>query len=112
MIVAVNASWQAFADANQLGDEAMCVGADYLRACRMARADPDARSALRGIKEVMRGIQSFFYHEYPCHSPNEQRWFALRATPLVDYPHFLVVSHENITERMLAESADSPTTDT
>ena len=60
---------------------------------------------MTGIREVMQGRRPFFYHEYPCHSPDQQRWFALRASPLVDYPHFVVVSHENITERISAEVA-------
>ena len=111
IIVAVNARWQAFAKANQLSDEAMSVGANYLEICRMARADPNARAAAEGIRDVMKGFRSNFYHEYPCHSPDEKRWFALRASPLVDYPHFVVVSHENITERILAESAIPSATD-
>lgn len=105
-IVAVNASWQKFAEANQLNDTSMCVGANYLEVCRFARADPDARVALEGILDVIRGFRSTFYHEYPCHSPDQQRYFALRASPLVDYPHFVVVSHEDITERVTDDLSD------
>jgi len=108
VIVAVNASWQAFAEANQLNDESMSVGTNYLEVCRLARADPSARVAADGIREVMKGLRPHFYHEYPCHSPDQQRWFALRATPLIDYPHFVVVTHENITIRILVESALDP----
>lgn len=36
-IVAVNASWQAFAEANQLGDEVGGIGTNYPQVCRMAR---------------------------------------------------------------------------
>jgi len=111
VIVAVNARWQAFAEANHLGDEAMCVGANYLEVCRIARADPSARVAADGILDVMKGFRSTFYHEYPCHSPDEQRWFTLRATPLIDYSHFVVVLHEDITERILAQTAVPPTTE-
>ena len=105
VIVAVNASWQVFAEANQLNDAEKCVGANYLEACRFARADPNARAALEGILDVMRGFQPTFYHEYPCHSPDEARFFALRVSPLIDYPHFVVVSHEDITERVAGGSA-------
>lgn len=103
VIVAVNASWQEFAEANQLGDAAMGVGTNYLEVCRFARADPNARAALEGISDVIRGFRSTFYHEYPCHSPDEKRYFALRVSPLVDYPHFVVVTHEDITERVTGE---------
>lgn len=107
-ILAVNSTWQEFADANQMDDASLGVGANYLEVCRSAYLDPNARAALRGILSVMRGHMSSFYHEYPCHSPQEKRWFALRATPLVDHPNFVVVSHENITERVWAEITARP----
>lgn len=105
-IVAVNSGWQEFAASNDMHNSDVGVGTNYLAVCRSAKADPNARAALEGILEVMRGLRSFFYHEYPCHSPDQQRWFALRATPLVDYPHFIVVSHEDITERISATTTD------
>ena len=111
-ILAVNASWQHFAIANHMNDETSGVGANYFEACRAAGADPNARAALKGILEVLKGKRAIFYHEYPCHSPWEKRWFALRATPLVDAPDCVVVSHENITRRVAAvmtfEATDGP----
>ncbi|MBT8065828.1 MAG: PAS domain-containing protein [Gammaproteobacteria bacterium] len=108
-ILAVNLSWQKFADANQMPDNALLgIGANYLDVCRAASADPNARAAMMGIIDVMRGRRTSFYHEYPCHSPSEQRWFALRAMPLIDYPRYVVVAHENITERISAEIAARP----
>ena len=101
-ILAVNASWQEFAEANQMQDSAYGIGANYLDVCRSAALDPNARAALAGILDVMNKRGTHFYHEYPCHSPNEQRWFALRVTPLIDYSRFVVVSHEDITERYSA----------
>ncbi len=99
-ILAVNTSWQEFARANDMHDEAVWgIGANYLEVCRSARADPNARVALKGILDVMKRRRLSFYHEYPCHSPDKKRWFALRVSPLVDYPEFVVVSHEDITER-------------
>jgi len=103
-ILAVNLSWQKFADANRMPEDALLgVGENYLSVCRSAITDPDARAALKGIRRVMSGSLSSFYHEYSCHSPTEKRWFALRATPLLDFPHYVVVSHENISERVLAD---------
>ncbi len=105
-VLAVNLSWQQFADANKMSDDALLgIGANYFDVCRAAATDPSARAAMKGIREVIKGRRSSFYHEYPCHSPNQQRWFALRATPLIDYPNFVVVSHEDISERILAEKA-------
>lgn len=105
-IVAVNSSWQEFAAANHMHNSDIGVGTNYLAVCRSAKADPNARAALEGILRVMKGQESSFYHEYPCHSPDVQRWFALRATPLIDYPNFVVVSHEDITERISATKTD------
>ena len=105
-VVAVNERWQEFAAANHMHNSDIGVGTNYLAVCRSAKADPNARAALEGILEVMKGQSSYFYHEYPCHSSDVQRWFALRATPLVDYPNFVVVSHEDITERISATRSD------
>lgn len=111
-ILAVNSRWQHFAVANQMKDKTAGVGANYLEVCAAARADPNARAALNGILDVLCGKRPLFYHEYPCHSPTEQRWFAMRVTPLVDTPDCAVVSHEDITARapavMTFESTDGP----
>ncbi len=108
-ILAVNASWEEFAVDNDMSDRSMGIGANYLDVCRSAKADPNARAALEGILEVINGKRSFFYQEYPCHSPVENRWYALRATPLVDYADCVVVSHEDITGRVAtAGSVVSP----
>lgn len=110
-ILAVNLGWQEFADANQMDSAALLgIGANYLSVCRAAILDPSARAALYGIRHVMKGRLRSFYHEYACHSPWEKRWFALRATPLLDYPTFVVTSHENITDRILAAGTETQST--
>jgi len=44
--------------------------------------------------------------EYPCHSPTERRWFIGRVTPyFCNEKPWVVVAHENITERRIAEEA-------
>lgn len=107
-ILAVNRSWKDFAAANRMNDADAGIGTNYLDACRAANLDPNARAALDGILGVMSGRLASFYHKYPCHSPDTVRWFALRASPLIDYPNFVVVSHENITERVLARIPARP----
>ncbi|MDH3641653.1 MAG: response regulator [Gammaproteobacteria bacterium] len=102
-ILSVNAAWQAFGEANGLRDKQFGVGVNYFSVCRAA-VDPDARAALKGIKQVLSAARPSFYLEYPCHSPDEQRWFALRATPLIGYPSLVVVAHENITERVITDN--------
>jgi hypothetical protein len=101
-ILAVNARWQRFGEANGIHDARYGVGANYLTMCRAA-VDSIAQAAAAGIRDVLSGHRSSFYLEYPCHSPDEKSWFALRATPFADYDGFVVVAHDNITERVIAE---------
>ncbi len=103
-IVAVNASWRRFGEANGLRHADYCVGVNYFAVCRAA-VEPAAREAYAGIHDVLSGARRSFSLVYPCHSPDEKRWFMLRATPMVNYPGFLVLAHEDITERVRAEKA-------
>lgn len=105
-ILAVNASWQRFGEANGMRDSRFGVGVNYFTVCRAA-VDPIARASAAGIRDVLRRRRSSFYLEYPCHSHDEKRWFALRATPLADQPGFAVVAHENVTERVVAQRAST-----
>ena len=107
-IVAVNQSWEAFADANGLDSSEAGVGKNYLDVCRSADPDPRALTALNGICRVMRGHLASFYLKYPCHSPKTLRWFALRASPLLDHENYVVVSHENITQQVLERISPRP----
>jgi diguanylate cyclase (GGDEF)-like protein len=105
-IVDVNAAWIQFGIDNGLSEEHGCIGRNYLGACTASpsKADTGANNASQGISEVISGKRDSFYFEYPCHSPDEQRWFMMRVTCLKDSlrPLF-VVSHHNITLRKLAE---------
>jgi PAS domain S-box-containing protein len=58
-----------------------------------------------GIRAVMTGQKTEFHLEYPCHSPQQQRWFIGRATRFTGAgPVRVVMAHENITERKQAET--------
>ena len=105
LILAVNRAWQEFGvsnDASALAREG--VGVNYLDVCRRAAPEsPEAARALAGIESVLRGAVPEFVLEYPCHSPDKQRWFLLYATPLTSGRNGAVVSHVDITQRKLAE---------
>ena len=106
-IVAVNRAWRSFADANgALGQHAF-EGANYLAVCDAVYADsPDAHAMAAGVRAVVRGDLHEFKLEYPCHSPTTQRWFIARVTRFAgDGPLRVVIAHENVTERKLAELA-------
>ncbi len=107
-IVAVNEVWRAFAEANGADHQRVSEGANYLEVCESAKArgSEDAAAFAEGIRAVLSGRRESFEMEYPCHSPTERRWFIGRVTPyLHNEKPWVVVAHENITERRLAEEA-------
>lgn len=106
-VIAVNRAWERFAEENDGSPAACSVGANYLEACDQAKGDwlDGAVDAARGIRDVIAGERPIFRLEYPCHSPTEQRWFNLRVTRFDDAtPVRVVIAHENITARKLAEN--------
>ena len=108
-IIAVNKSWRAFATANSPAESTLnvCEGANYLAVCESA-SGPDSEEAVAmadGIRAVMSGKQTEFLLEYPCHSPNKERWFTGRVTRFSgDGDRRVVIVHDNITERKRAEA--------
>ena len=105
-ILAVNAAWRAFAEANSSSGEAFAEGADYLGVCDESSGECEAGAAALGIRSVLRGEAELFSLEYPCHSPHQRRWFGMHATRFPGGgPARVVVSHEDVTARKLAEES-------
>jgi len=108
-IVAVNEPWQNFAHENSdhMADLNF-IGMQYLEICKASIGrddDEGAAAAFNGINAVLQGAQDHFSLEYPCHSPDEQRWFMMRASKLMGTRSGVVISHTNITERKKVEEA-------
>ena len=102
-IVAVNQTWQEFGQAN--GRKRPDGENNYLQVCDESGTD-DGTSVFDGIRGVLDGDRTAFAHEYPCHRPDERRWFSMRATRFRhDDRRFVLVVHFDITERKLAELA-------
>lgn len=107
-LVTVNQAWRNFAATNSLDVEQVAEGTNYLAVCDQATGDQakDAFDFAAGIRAVMRGDRETYSLEYPCDAPNEQRWFVGSVTRFRGQgPLYVVVSHENITERKQAEIA-------
>ena len=106
-IMYVNDSWIKFSENNDgLIQKNKWNTINYLNVIDKSAHEGDtfAQEALEGIKTVIQGQEKVFYLEYPCHSPNEKRWFMMRATPFeLNNDSFFVISHHNITQRKLAE---------
>jgi PAS domain S-box-containing protein len=107
-IIEVNGAWNHFATRNTFMGSDRGVGDNYLQVCDSAsgRFSEEAPVVAAGIRAVMAGECGEFHLEYPCHSPQEQRWFIVRATRFAgDKSIRVVVAHENITERRRSEEA-------
>jgi signal transduction histidine kinase len=105
-ILCVNRAWRDFARDNGAPiDLARGVGIDYLGACRESPGEVqgEACPVAAGIGEVLAGRLDRFVREYPCHSPERERWFALTAAPLDGSLGGAVVIHFDISERRRAE---------
>ncbi len=108
MIQFVNRAWVAFGQDNHclVKNEYEWQGVNYLKVCDESAAGGEAlgEKAAEGIRKVIKKELMLFFIEYPCHSPDEKRWFMMRVTPLQfkGVPYY-VISHQNITERKLAE---------
>jgi len=105
-IIAVNEAWNRFAENNAADLSCVSTGSNYLNVCDTASRQGDVQAAAiaEGIRAVLSGEQETFEHEYPCHSEFEQRWFLCKCKRFEGGgPPRVVIVHENITERKLAE---------
>ncbi|MFZ4856263.1 MAG: PAS domain S-box protein [Desulfuromonadaceae bacterium] len=106
IIVITNRAWNSFAEENGAKEGTCGEGASYLGACCAPQEDDgaDLEEFATAIKGVINGSLTDFVKEYPCHSPVAQRWFICRINPFtISGSTYAVISHENITERKLAE---------
>ncbi len=100
-IEVVNRAWERFAADNGGAPQATAVGVNYLAVCeRAAATEPTAAAALEGLHQVLAGELPEYTLEYPCHTPEAQRWFRLSARPMiVDGETHLLVVHDNVSDR-------------
>jgi PAS domain S-box-containing protein len=96
VIRTVNRAWTEFAEENGGSPTASGVGANYLAVARAAaKVDADAEAAASGLTAVLDGTLAGFDMEYPCHGPDEERWFRMAVAPLTGIG--AVVTHWNTT---------------
>ncbi len=108
IIIQTNRPWKEFAQANQIRMRPDTVTVNYIELCDSAIGDSaeGARDVAGGIRAVIAGDIDEFVIDYPCHSPQEKRWFYMRVTRLSGAESLrIVVSHENITALKTAEEA-------
>jgi transcriptional regulator with GAF, ATPase, and Fis domain/PAS domain-containing protein len=107
VIVLVNESWQNFALENgSTTTPAGDLGKQYLDVFNTIDEGKDhtgVEEAREGLHAVLSGEQGKFSLEYPCLSPDEQRWFLMSVSRLSGSQQGVVISHTDITSRKLAE---------
>jgi len=107
-ILFVNQSWINFGLENQSLTNENWKGVNYIQVCDQSAelGDEFAISAAKGIRSLISSGEKLYYLEYPCHSADEKRWFMMRVTPFFSQGKSrYVISHQNITEKKLAEEA-------
>lgn len=106
VIVVANSSWVSFGQANGLACKFLEEGVNYLEVTRSAKGQwsEGAREVCEAIEAIFRGEQTDFHREYPCHSPDKQRWFDMQTR---GFSHagrrWVVVAHIDVTERKESE---------
>ncbi|MBE0582913.1 MAG: response regulator, partial [Desulfofustis sp.] len=100
LILFVNRSWREFAANNGADPQFVSEGCNYFTVCETSAAQGcvEARSFIDLAIQVLHRELPEFVLEYPCHSPDLQRWFQVRVTLLQhDRNDRIVVAHEDIT---------------
>lgn len=106
VILETNQAWQNFAHENGMPETFDSVGTNYLSICNAAarNSENDAGQVAFGIKQVIAGELPEFVTHYPCHSPDQKRWFVVRVVPFREETVAkIIVTHENITPIMLMQ---------
>jgi len=104
VICFVNRSWIAFGQENGCSIDLSWIGQNYLDICDKAGGDYWAKESAAGIRRVIRNEKPDYCLEYPCHSVGKKRWFILRTASFeILGSRYFVISHQQITERKLAE---------
>jgi PAS domain S-box-containing protein len=107
-IVAVNEAWRTFGRQNDFTLENNGIGSSYLQVVDQAQGEwsDEAPAVAQAIRAIMAGEIDEAHIEYPCHSPTEKRWFMTHITGFAKSGQaHVVIAHENVTARKLAEES-------
>ncbi|RAK04208.1 PAS domain S-box-containing protein [Halanaerobium saccharolyticum] len=105
-IVYTNSSWEQFAAANGALPGNVGIGENYLDVCKEAVEEGDLFSAraYNGILSVLNNEIDDFSMDYPCHSPEEKRWFRMYVSSFKGIGSYeVMILHQNITREVLSE---------
>jgi diguanylate cyclase (GGDEF)-like protein len=106
-IVDTNEAWRLFAHLNDGSQTSTGAGVNYIDVCERAAESgiDDASSVATGLRQILAGEREHFDFEYPCPSPDQDRWFMLQASSApVSAGGGVVLFHVDITGRKLLEA--------
>ena len=101
VIIDVNDAWRNFADSNGFVGNNYGIGDNYisLSSAASGKEKEDGIYVGRMLKSLLKNKLKEFVFEYPCHSPEIERWFRMVATPLSEKElRGAVVMHIDISE--------------
>jgi PAS domain S-box-containing protein len=102
VITYINKAWKDFAENNDCISN-VGVGVNYLSVLKLSsEIEGSVNEIYDNLIKVINRESSYYYLDYSCHSPTEQRWFSMRVTPIGENGE-VVISHSNITERVFKE---------
>jgi signal transduction histidine kinase len=107
-VVALNNAWQRFDDVRIAGGYApVRIGDNYLEMLDALAADhrPGFPEAAAAARRMIARQAPFAEVDYRVDTSGGGRWFVARLTPLDAIPGGVVVSHEDVTERVAAHRA-------
>ena len=109
MIRAVNGLWRDFCEIvwQPMNRGSALPGSNYLQLLdeRSAHGVKHADSLAEGIRAVLARQSPSFTLEYELSMPKGARWYHTRVTPMNNSEHGAVVSHEDVTERVMIYAA-------
>lgn|GEM_PF-446271 len=113
IIVATNKAWDSYNDTSSQSHKSQfhkapaALGNNYFDLLQEAAdfGDASAEQTMKSVRSVIDRKTAFSSIEYERSEPSGARWFVARAMPLEDSIDGAVVSHEDVTDRVLAHRA-------
>jgi PAS domain-containing protein len=106
-ILKVNDEWILFGKTNGLDTNYEHIGKNYIEIAEnsIGTDKEDGKQMAIGLSEILSGMRKHFTMEYPCHSPDEKRWYKADVRPFRSQLLMgAVVMHFNISDRKKAEA--------
>lgn len=102
-ILWTNRAWQEFGERNDIEIRPDTVGVNYLEITECAD-DDYAEEAADGLRSVLEREVETFELEYPCDTPDGERWFLMRTSDFsVGESRYLSIAHIDVTPRVRQE---------